>query len=264
MLLTFILTLFKTIAIQIIGIFGIFFAFGIVLDGLQKLTQRNYRRALGWKGILFTAWFGTPIHELGHVFFAKLFRHRITKVTLFAPNEITGGLGSVDHTYNKNSLYQKIGNFFIGSAPMIFGGAVLSLMLYFLVPNGKEALTPLFKASTFVSYLEAIKQMFLTLFSLENLTKWNFWLFIYLSFCMASHISPSAEDRRGMWKGLGWIILILFCFNFLALLVQFDITKYVMQSAKSLKFLIGVFSYATVIAVIHFVLSFIILRPFSR
>lgn len=264
MLITLLLTLLKTTAIQLAGLFGIFFAFGIVLSWLQGVTQYNYRRALGWKGILFTAWFGTPFHELGHVFFAKLFRHRVIKISLFSPNESTGGLGSVDHSYNKNSLYQKIGNFFVGSAPIIFGGAVLSLMLYFLIPNGKEALTPLLQADSVEFYFTAIQQMFLTLFSIENLTKWNFWLFIYLSFCIVAHLAPSKEDRRGMWAGLGWIILILLCVNFVTLLVQFNITKYILRSAMYLQFLIGVFVYATAIAIVHFFLSFILLRPFSR
>lgn len=264
MLSTLILTLLKTTAIQLAGLFGIFFAFGIVLSWLQRVTQYNYRRALGWRGILFTAWFGTPFHELGHVFFAKLFRHRVTKVSLFSPNESTGGLGSVDHSYNKNSLYQKIGNFFVGSAPIIFGGAVLSLMLYFLIPNGKSALTPLLQADSVEFYFFAIQRMFLTLFSIENLTKWNFWLFIYLSFCIVAHLAPSKEDRRGMWAGLGWIILILLCVNFVTLLVQFDITKYILRSAIYLQFLVGVFVYATAIAIVHFFLSFILLRPFSR
>ena len=137
-------------------------------------------------------------------------------------------------------------------------------MLYFLIPNGKEALTPLLQADSVEFYFTAIQRMFLTLFSIENLTKWNFWLFIYLSFCLVAHLAPSKEDRRGMWAGLGWIILILLCVNFVTLLVQFDITKYILRSAMYLQFLIGVFVYATAIAIVHFFLSFILLRPFSR
>ena len=62
---------------QLIGVFGIFFVFGFVLSRLQRWTSSNYYRSVGWKGILWTAWLGTPIHELSHVFFAWLFRHRI-------------------------------------------------------------------------------------------------------------------------------------------------------------------------------------------
>jgi len=264
MLLDFIISIFKVTFIQLAGVFGIFFVFGFVLNKLQTWTESNYRRVFGWNGILFTAWFGTPFHELGHVFFAKIFRHRITKINLFTPNETTGGLGNVDFGYNKNSLYQKIGNFFVGAAPMIFGGVILSLMLYFLIPNGKEALSPLLTAHSFSTYLEATKKMFITLFSFENLKEWSFWLFLYLSFCVAAHISPSKQDRKIMWRGFIWIIVILFLINLVALFAQFDITKYVLQSSTYLKFLIGVFVYATALSLLHLIITTLLLRPFKR
>src|SRR3989339_2044244 len=134
----FLLTLTQAVAIQIAGIFGIFFAFGFVLATLQEWTQKKYHQSIGWKGILWTAWMGTPIHELGHVFFAKIFRHTINEVYLFRPNPATGNLGHVDHSYRTHSWYQRIGNFFIGAAPLIWGSAVLVAMLYFLLPNGRE------------------------------------------------------------------------------------------------------------------------------
>jgi len=259
MLTTLIITIFKTTAIQLAGLFGIFFVFGFVLNELQKWTQTNYRRAFGWAGILFTAWFGTPIHELGHVFFAKLFRHKIDHISLFEPNETTGGLGHVEHSYNKNSLYQKIGNFFIGSAPMIFGGIILAIMLYFLVPDGKEAITPLLQATSTANYLEAIKTMFLTLFSINNLTYWPFWIVLYLSFCAVSHLSPSEQDRRGMWQGFGWIVFILLSVNMILVLMQFDATNYILKASFHwLNIFIGIFIFAICIAIAHFLLSLLL------
>lgn len=38
-------------------------------------------------------------------------------------------LGYVRHSYNKNSLYQTIGNFFISIAPLIFGIIVILTLL---------------------------------------------------------------------------------------------------------------------------------------
>src|SRR3989338_501064 len=110
-----------TTVIQIVGLLGTFFFIGFLLSKIQERTQQAYRAVVGWKGILWTAWFGTPLHEFGHIIFAKIFRHRVEEISLFRPNKTTGTLGHVSHSYNPKSLYQQIGNFFIGGAPMIFG-----------------------------------------------------------------------------------------------------------------------------------------------
>ncbi len=57
----FTITLLKASGIQLLGVLGIFFAFGFVLSKIQHLTQRIYLRSTGWKGILWTAWIGTPV-----------------------------------------------------------------------------------------------------------------------------------------------------------------------------------------------------------
>lgn len=250
---------------QIAGVFGIFFAFGFILSKLQEWTQTKYRQSVGWKGILFTAWFGTPIHEFGHVFFAKLFRHHVNHVSLFAPNEATGGLGHVDHSYRKYSLYQRLGNFFIGAAPMIFGGAVLFLMLYFLLPGGKEILAPLADGrNSLPTFLSALQETLLRLFSPANLTAWNFWLFLYLSFCLSAHIAPSKLDRRQMWGGFFWLILILIAANIIALLLKKGITGYLLRVNKYFAVFVAVYLYTVIISCLHLILASIIFWPFRR
>lgn len=261
----FLITLAKATAMQVVGLFGIFFAFGFILSKLQEWTQKKYQQSVGWKGILFTAWFGTPIHELGHAFFAKLFRHRVNRVSLFQPNASTGGLGHVDHSYNKYSLYQRLGNFFIGAAPMIFGSAILTLMLYYLLPNGREIFLPLTNNHNSLSTtISSLQETFKYLFIPANLVAWNFWLFIYLSFCLSAHISPSKLDRKQMWGGFFWIILLLIIFNILALLFKINLTDYLLRINHYLGILIAVFAFTTIISLLHFLLASIIFFPFRR
>lgn len=265
MFIAFLLTLFKAVAIQLITALGIFFVFGYILAKLQEWTQNNYYRSVGWKGILWTAWFGTPIHELGHVFFAKLFHHKIERVSLFKPNQKTGNLGHVSHNYNRFSLYQRIGNFFVGAAPMLFGSAVLIILLYFLVPNAKEAFRPLSTEQTSpLIILISLKTTLLKLFSVANLSSWKFWLFLYLSFCVASHISPSKQDLKNMWRGFAWLTLILILINVITLFVQINLTNYIINVNKYLGLIFGIFTYATAISLIHLILSTIILKPFKK
>jgi len=261
---TFFLTLLKAVVLQLLGVLGVFFALGFVLSKLQEWTQKNYMRAVGWKGILWTGWIGTPIHELGHAFFAKIFRHKVTRIALFEPNKETGELGTVEHSYSTYNLYQRIGNFFIGAAPMIFGSLFLVLMLAFLVPNGREVFAPLRETDSLSTVLNGVWNTLTHLFNKENILEWNFWLFLYISFCIASHIAPSKEDRRGMWNGLIWIVLISLLINALTLLFGKDITQYILHVNNYLGVFIGIFVYALILSLVHFLLSVIILTPFRK
>lgn len=255
----FAITLAQTVAIELIGILGIFFLLGFILSKLQKATHKHYTDTIGWKGILLTAWLGTPVHEVGHIFFAKLFRHKITEVSLFDPNESTGGLGHVGHTYNRRSLYQHIGNFFIGAAPMIFGAGVLVIMLYFLVPNGKEVFMPLNveQDSPFIA-AKAIGTSLLSLLSLENLRSWEFWVFIYMSFCISSHMAPSKQDRKGMWKGFASMVIVLTLFNIIPVLLGIDLIQFIGTIYGSMTIVVAIFLYALIISTLHYILASIL------
>ncbi|PIZ95507.1 MAG: hypothetical protein COX81_00760 [Candidatus Magasanikbacteria bacterium CG_4_10_14_0_2_um_filter_37_12] len=264
-LLLILFTLVKITLLQLLGVFGIFFLLGYILSFLQNATHRNYQNTIGWKGIIWTAWFGTPIHELGHVFFAKIFFHKINSVRIFEPNRETGGLGHVDHSYNKQNVYQSIGNFFIGAAPMIWGGIILAFVVYFLLPNGKEILTPsMSETLAFGTVIPTIKNIFLGLFTFENITSWNFWLFLYISFCIASHMAPSKQDRIGMWKGFVWIVILLLIINIFALLLKQDPTTYILKMGQYLSIFTTIFIYAAVISLCHLIISEIFLWPFQK
>ena len=252
----FLISVITATAIQIIGLVGIFFILGFLLSKLQEWTQKNYFRSVGWKGILWTAWIGTPIHELGHIFFAKLFRHRITRVAIFQPNADTGELGHVDHSYSPSSLYQKIGNFFIGAAPMIFGSLVLFALVYWLLPNGDAAFLPLTeKHGSLNGALSAIRKTLGAFLSWENGRQWYFWLFLYISFSIGSHLAPSKADRKSMWSGLRWIIGVLLLLNIFTVLFRLDATRYILASAKYLSIAASLFVYALIISFAHWVFS---------
>ncbi len=254
----------KVTAIQLAGIFGVFFLLGYLLSKLQKLSNENYLKALGWKGILWTAWIGTPFHELGHYLFAKIFHHKVVEIALFRPNKETGGLGHVNHSYKKSSIYQTLGNFFIGAAPMIFGTLLLFLLLSFLLPNGKGILSVLIDARTSLSSLVAsIPTVFGMIFSTTNIITWQFWLFLYLSFAISSHIAPSNQDRKGMWSGFLWIVILIFLLNFAALLLRIDLTSYILKTAGYLNVLTALTLYALVMSIIHYLFTLLFFHPIT-
>jgi len=262
---TFFLTLLQAVLIQLTALFGIFFIIGFFQSIIQQKTLENYQRSLGWKGILWTAWMGTPIHEMGHYFFAKVFHHRIDSVRIFEPNADSGNLGHVSHSYNTKSIYQKLGNFFIGAGPMIFGSIVLVIFLYFFVPNAKEIFNPLFASfHNPLEFLTAIYESLKNLFAIDNISKWNFWLFFYLSLAVASHMAPSKPDRQGMWRGFFWIVLLMIIANIITLLLGMDITVYILNLSQFLGLFIAIFVYGLLLSFLHYLISILLLVLFRK
>lgn len=261
----FLINLFKTVGIQIFTIFGIFFVLGFILLKLQQWTNNQYARSIGWKGILLTAWIGTPIHEIGHVVFAKLFNHKVTYIGLFEPNANTGGLGHVEHQYMPYSLYQRVGNFFIGAAPMIFGNIVLVAMLYYFVPNAKEIFSYIFHEEyTLPIILTSAFKFVVGLFSFANLKTSIFYAFLYLSFCVSAHIAPSGQDLKNMWGGFVWMIILLILINAIPVFAGLDVNKYIEQSYVVTTIVIAMFLYAIIISFIHLCITSLLTAVFSR
>lgn len=257
----FFLTIIKLTAIQIFGLFGIFFILGFILSVIQEKTNKIYEQTIGWRGILWTAWIGTPFHEFGHYFFAKLFRHKIIKVKIFDPNQETGELGRVDHTFNSFSLYQRIGNFFIGAAPMIFGSFTLALMAYFFLPGGYSIIATLSNTDTLTNlFINLSSNLYNSFLSWNSLTSWNYWLFLYLSFCIASHLAPSKADRKGMWGGLMYIILILILLNIFGILFNLNPTNSILKIREYLNILTAIFLYSIIVSLLHLFLANFLLK----
>jgi len=257
----FIPVIIATIA-QIISIFGVFFVFGLLLSKIQTAILKNYTSSVGWRGLLWTAWLGTPVHEYSHAFFAILFHHQINDIVLFSPNASTGELGHVNHSYNQRSFYQNLGNFFIGLAPLILGPLILVLFLYLLVPRGQEIFSQLSGSqNSLILLMAGVKKFLVLLFSPANLTSYRFWIFLYLSFCIASHLAPSKSDRKSMWSG--WLIITasLFILNILARLLHRDATGYIIDFSHFFAGLIVIYIYTLVISGLHFLISYLVLWP---
>ncbi len=250
---------------QVVIIFGKLLVFGFILSKLQKWTQKNYQKSIGWKGILWTAWLGTPIHELSHALAAKIFLHKITGIKLFSPDRLSGELGEVSHQWNEKNIFQNIGNFFIGLAPMIFGSLILTMLVYFFLPNGKEIFALLLSSEySLLAFLKSSPAILIKLFTFENIKSLEFWIFLYISFCIASHMSPSKQDKKGMLNGLLFIIFILLLLNFFALIFEINTTEYIKKLMGYFKIFTTIFSYAIIISFSHFVISKIIFWIFKK
>jgi hypothetical protein len=196
---------------QLLCLLGPFVAVTLLLHWLEVVGQQRLAERFGWRAVLWTGWLGTPIHELSHAALCVVFWHRIEKMALFEPDVKAGRLGYVMHAYDPRNVYQVVGNFFIGIAPLIGGTLVLFLvLLLFEFDAAKAAWSQggIGAALKEGKLLEATGELFsvagavlVALFRPENLLTWQLWVFLYLALCVSSHMAPSPEDYAGAWGG---------------------------------------------------------------
>ena len=258
---------------QMISLLGLLFVVGLILYFLARFTRNVFASVSARKlDVFITGWIGTPVHELSHAVFCLVFGHRITDIKLFRPNAHDGSLGYVTHTYNSKNFYQRVGNLFIGAGPVILGALIIYGLMYLLLPNSASIM----KASNGLQiahvrelgiYWQSIlltgQTMLEQLFSPENFTQISFWIFLYISASIASHMELSPADLKSMMKGLMALKLLLLLVNTIALLINQDISTYIFKAGSYFGMLFGIYLYAILISLLNFMVSFLALSLYS-
>ncbi|HTE05039.1 MAG TPA: hypothetical protein VK824_02505 [Planctomycetota bacterium] len=192
---------------------------------LERALSGRLASRLGWHSVLLTAWLGVPVHELSHAAACLLFGHRVERLRLLAPDSITGQLGSVDHAWDRRSLYQQVGRFFIGIAPLL-GGALALLLLTLLLGPAPVRWPDLPDDGGLLSSLQSAGRLALDLaaamFSPHAARSGLTWLYLYLALCIGAHMAPSTTDLRGSVPGLLWLLLFVLGSNLVAALLGAD------------------------------------------
>ncbi|MFX3619388.1 MAG: hypothetical protein ACE3JK_17950 [Sporolactobacillus sp.] len=241
------LNILSTSVLQICSLLGGLVFIGFLLNGLENGANRFLIQAFGMKGIYLTAWIGTPVHELGHALMCLIFRHKIVKIKWFQMRDAAGTIGYVSHSYNLDSFYQRVGNLFIGLAPLISGGLAIIGSAFVLLPLESRTLFPLFfngghvlsflNPQSWALWLQTLDEMIRELFAPENFAHPLYWLFLWIALCIASHMSLSREDVRGAASGIGAIFLLSFLASTLAALLDPSLGTAILRG-------IGKFNYA--------------------
>lgn len=144
---------------------------------------------------------GTVVHEASHVIACLLFRHRVHRVVWFDAQAAHGALGSVEHSYDPDSAYQRVGTIVIGIAPLLAGAAVILFaaqqLLGISASNVDVAATI---GDTIGDSLgDAVTAM---LSRARHATWWQWALFTYVSISVGGSMHLSAADVRGTWRGV--------------------------------------------------------------
>ncbi len=221
-------SLFETLCVT-----GALILTGMVLGVLEHRTNLYVQSVFGMRGIMVTAWIGTPVHELGHLLMCYIFKHRVSGFKLFSLRPRDGVLGYVNHSWNSKSLFQNIGNFFIGMGPIFSGTCALILGMYVFLPDSFAMFSNYLAldasqldSRTLASILTLTAQLFKSIFSAENLFSLNFWIFFALAIAISSHIALSKEDLKGASKGLITIFSFILLVNAFALLLNADFSGF--------------------------------------
>lgn len=182
----------------------------ILIAWCLNLLSNEIRKQLfflGDRAFIYLTAPGVAVHELSHAAFCLIFRHKIVKMNLFSP-EADGTLGYVEHRYNPKNLYQRVGNFFIGTGP-IWGGL---FFMYFL----SVLLLPKEAFPSDGSWLDNIFALFSIFFSLESWKSVLFYVWLYASLTISVHITLSPADIKGakdgfiVFTGVIFLVCLLF------------------------------------------------------
>lgn len=252
--------------IQLLYLLGVLIGSGLLLGYLERLSNSLLVQSFGHKGLMLTAWLGTPVHELGHLLMCFLWGHRVTRVKLLQLNSPDGVLGYVEHAYNRNSIYQRAGNFFIGLGPLFSGIASLLFGMYFLVPHSFQGFQAEIQQHLVLRQLnlnmlailgEAALAIGKNFFTIENVRQPAFWLFLFIAVSISSHMALSREDIRNSANGLATIFFILFLFNVYAKFTNMDSGEVIGKIAQYNAYLLAFSSIAIFFSLLTLGLSFL-------
>lgn len=251
---------------QMLFTVGVIILFGFLIAICNKTFYKNLG-GLGKGACYLTGFIGTPIHELAHALMCLIFGHQIVEIKLFQISSKDGTLGYVNHSYNKKNLYQNIGNFFIGVAPIIVISLVLYLLSLWLVPS---MAAEMFAHTKGITTEDGIWSVFKTVllavgefFSFAGNGKW--WLFLLIGAFLTLHMTLSGADIKGAWGGLVFLLLLFLVVDIVLALISVSVLDAFTQFCLSVGgYLTSLLILSLIICLIVVGLSFVFKLVFRR
>lgn len=228
--------------IQLFVLLGPLLFLAFIMHYVAKKNESLSYKVMGAKVYLYVfGWLGTAIHELGHALFAIIFRHKITAINLFSFKAKDGKLGYVNHSYNRRSHYQRIGNFFIGIGPILLGSLLLYFFSWLFFGFGYSKIQPyefvtddIFTWSNFGVIISTtwhnVWSYFGIVFAGQQTGFFKVLIFIYLLYSIGSSITLSKADIDGSIDGFKYFVLALFIFNLLSYWLGDFMIRYIVDT----------------------------------
>lgn len=255
------------ILVILLIVIGIPYAFAAILTVINKSTKS---KLASWNvySQIFVGGLGTFIHELSHAIMCIIFGHRIDDIKLLKFNlnddqeqeGNKGSLGYVNHSYNPHSVWQLIGNLWIGLAP-IFGCALAILGLtYVLSPDTYHSWLSFAQSPYF--NLREIGHLLLIIIGYTKPLFLVIW-FILVGMITIGGFDLSASDYKGTKVGIFVTAAALIAITFLTTSVGY----YIPFRTALLKVFIPItiiLSLTTIISIMYWAIISLIFVIFSK
>lgn len=244
---------------------------GYLIGIINKMYNYNMKKVFGGGKHNIGTLIGVTIHELSHYIMCKIFGHKVIDMKILNFDG-TNNLGYVRHTYNKKSVRQRIGTYFIPQGPLIIGGLIIALIIYLLIPelleNHNRVFSVIFK-NTGYNYIKRIVLIVTSnlkiIFNIENLKKFKFYLFLLLAVTISTHSDMSKEDVKNCIKGTPYMIIFIFTITFITKIVtKFDINKMIIKYNTLIMTLMVLIMTISIIALIMSILLRVIKNILSN
>ena len=111
-----------------------------------------------------------------------------------------------NYSYNRKNLWAVIGNFFIGTAPIICGSLLLFFSMKFLMPEAYYEM---------MLYAEDLQTLQGSGFSFSMILYLLAIAFAFIAMCIALHMNLSGADLKGALPSLPFVIIIIVGANLL-------------------------------------------------
>lgn len=262
----------QTIGKRTLGAFGatvgVLVLCGLILGFVEGKSTTYLYGLFGWGGIVVTGLVGTPIHELGHFLMCKLFGFHVSEVALFRPiaGRTDGVLGFVRYSYDKGSLWQRLGCFFVGIAPMVLGVAAILLILRFLTPeifhSTRDRLAQAVRRGGGPLALvgAAFSGFFGGLVRLRGAGIARGLVCLYLLFSISTHMTLSPADLSGAAVGLIVVAALCLIFGVVTTLLKVEVVPALKKTAVTLFAFLSVGTVFALLALLLFGGLFLLIK----
>lgn len=208
------------ILIIVIEYIIITYIFGLIYKFVGWKNSTYIQHNFGWTGYCVLGSVGVTFHELSHLITAILFGHKINEVRLFRPfqGKVDGTLGYVNHSWNNQNMYHKIGNFFIGTSPMFFGAGLLFIILRMAYPAVFVEVPELSEMPN------SLGVAFTDMFKAENL--FTIWtpIVILIAIFICPHMHMSWADVKGATSGAVALVITASILSLVSTFIPEDTT----------------------------------------
>ncbi|MCD8286950.1 MAG: metalloprotease family protein [Clostridia bacterium] len=249
-------SVFIAFLLQIVLTIGVIVVFGLLISLCNRGFYSSFKRHA--KAVCYaTGVIGTPVHELSHALFCVIFGHRIVDMKLFQISSEDGTLGYVAHTYNHRNVYQQIGNFFIGVAPIIVIAALMYLFAWLLLPSFTQTINTLPATIESVSFKPLMQNVWVIIKSFFSLIgTWQWWVFFIIGLFLCLHMTLSGADIKTAWSGIILLLVVVLVVDFILAAIKMSLLTSFTSAVISIGgYLLSIMLISLIISLLYLLVS---------